>query len=180
MPLEDESISRETDGAFNEEFCKWCYKDGQYVYSDMNELIEVCTANMAKENIPADQARAHLRELLPKLNYWKVYSSLGGEPALSAWKRQVITEINELHIEGMPPVEQLYVLEGSYVNLEYDLPSGEKVRFLRDDITYMGCQLESIFGGDRCFGIIADMGFLLVCTYRENGTDPELVLYKKR
>ena len=72
MPLEDESISRETDGAFNEEFCKWCYKDGQYVYSDMDELIEVCTANMSKENIPADQARAHLRELLPKLNYWKV------------------------------------------------------------------------------------------------------------
>ena len=25
MPLEDTFISKETDGAFNEEYCKWCY-----------------------------------------------------------------------------------------------------------------------------------------------------------
>jgi len=180
MPLEDAFLSRETDGGFNEEYCKWCYVDGKYVYSDMDELIEVCAKNMAEQNIPADQARTYLREMLPRLNYWKTYSSIGGETALSQWKRKVITEINALHIEGMPPVKQLYVLEGSYVNLEYTLPGGEKVRFLDDRATYMGAQLESEFGGDRCFGVIADMGFLLVCTYRENGADPELVLYKKR
>ena len=36
------------------------------------------------------------------------------------------------------------------------------------------------FGGDRCFGIVANMDFLLVCTYEENGENPELVIYKKR
>ena len=30
MPLEDASISKETDGFFNEEYCKWCYADGEY------------------------------------------------------------------------------------------------------------------------------------------------------
>ena len=30
MPLEDSTTSRETDGNFNEEYCKWCYSDGEY------------------------------------------------------------------------------------------------------------------------------------------------------
>ena len=29
-------------------------------------------------------------------------------------------------------------------------------------------------------GIAANMDFLLVCTYEENGKSPELVVYKKR
>lgn len=29
MPLDDESISREPDGSFNEDYCKWCYTDGE-------------------------------------------------------------------------------------------------------------------------------------------------------
>ena len=32
---------------------------------------------------------------------------------------------------------------------------------------------------DRCFGIIANMDFLLVCTYEESGENPELVILKK-
>lgn len=30
MPLEDCDISKEIDGFFNEEYCKWCYADGDY------------------------------------------------------------------------------------------------------------------------------------------------------
>ena len=62
--------------------------------------------------------------------------------------------------------------------MEYTLPNGEKVKFLDDKQTYLGSQLESDFG--RCFGIVANMDFLLVCTYEENGENPELVIYKKR
>ncbi len=53
-------------------------------------------------------------------------------------------------------------------------------KFLDDQTTYLGNQLESEFGGDRCFGVLANMDFILVCTYAKDGTDPELVLYKKR
>lgn len=42
MPLEDGIISKEKDGNFNEDYCKWCYADGEYMYSDMDDLIEVC------------------------------------------------------------------------------------------------------------------------------------------
>ena len=51
--------------------------------------------------------------------------------------------------------------------------------FLDDKQTYLGSQLESEFGG-RCFGIAANMDFLLVCTYEKNGENPALVVYKKR
>ena len=80
----------------------------------------------------------------------------------------------------MPTLESLNALIGSYVNLEYRLPNGAYVKFLDDNVTYLGNQLECEFGGDRCFGIVANMDFILVCTYEENGENPELVIYKKR
>lgn len=58
MPLEDSIISKEKDGALNEEYCKWCYADGTYTYSDMDELIDVCIPHMIKEGFTEEQARA--------------------------------------------------------------------------------------------------------------------------
>ena len=77
-------------------------------------------------------------------------------------------------------MEKLNALVGGYINLPYRLPNGSEVKFLDDGATYLGTQLESEFGGTRCFGIAANMEFILVCTYEENGADPELVVYKKR
>ena len=181
MPLtEDAIISKERDGSFNEEYCKWCYADGTYTYSDMNDLIEVCVHHMANEQFPEDQARAYMKKILPTLDYWKRYEELSDNGEFEAFKKKLVQEINDLHIEGMPKVEKLNALVGSYVNLEYPLPNGIKVKFLNDQTTYLGTQLESEFGGGRCFGILANMDFILICTYLEGGADPELVLYKKR
>ena len=141
MPLEDLTTSREADGNFNEEYCKWCYSGGEYT-----------------------------------LDIWQV----GGKEKLEEFKRQLIDELNTLlSIEGLPRVEGLNVLSGEFINMEYTLPSGEKVKFLDDKKTYLGSQLEVKSGG-RCVGIAANMDFLLICTYGENGEDPELVIYKKR
>ncbi|MBP3300699.1 MAG: helix-turn-helix domain-containing protein [Clostridia bacterium] len=180
MPLEDSSISREKDGIFNEDYCKWCYADGEYMYHDMDDLIEVCVANMASEAFPSEQARAYLKEMLPKLDYWKKYKNLDDGGKFEEFKRKLIDEINALGIEGMPKLEKLSALVGGYVNLEYRLPNGKTVKFLDDNATYLGYQLECEFGGDRCFGIVANMDFILICTYGENGENPELVMYKKR
>lgn len=70
MPLEDGIISREADGSFNEEYCKWCYADGKYVYSSIEELIAMCADHMVSEQFSRAQAEAYLREMLPKLNHW--------------------------------------------------------------------------------------------------------------
>ena len=80
----------------------------------------------------------------------------------------------------MPKLEKLNALVGGYVNLEYRLPNGNHVKFLDDNATYLGNQLECEFGGNRCFGIACNMDFILICTYEENGENPELVIYKKR
>jgi transcriptional regulator with XRE-family HTH domain len=145
MPIDECNLSREKDGLFNEEYCKWCYADGEYT-----------------------------------LDIWKRYAEIGGKEKLEEFKAQLIHEFNTLlHIEGLPKVEHLNVLSGEFINMEYTLPNGEKVKFLDDKQTYLGSQLESGFDG-RCFGIAANMDFLLVCTYEENGENPKLVIYKKR
>lgn len=33
---------------------------------------------------------------------------------------------------------------------------------------------------DRCYGLTADENFLLVCEYGEGGSDPQIVVYKRR
>ena len=115
------------------------------------------------------------------LDVWKRYIDIGSKEKFEEFKAQIIGELNTLlHIEGLPKVEDLNVLPGQFVNLEYTLPNGQKVKFLDDKQTYLGNQLECEFGGDRCFGIVANMDFLLVCAYGENGENPELVAYKKR
>jgi len=181
MPIrEDDIIGRESDGSFNEDYCKWCYADGTYTYSNMDDLIDVCVKNMVNESTDEEQVRSYMKELLPKLDYWKHYEQLGDNGEFEAFKNQLIDEINALRIEGMPKVENLNALVGKYVNLEYPLPSGRSVKFLNDGTTYLGNQLESEFGGDRCFGILANMDFIMVCTYEAEGANPELLLYKKR
>ena len=180
MPLEDENISKEPDGIFNEEYCKWCYADGEYMYHNMDDLIDVCVGNMANEQFTPEQVRAYMKDMLPKLNYWREYKNLDGAEKFEEFKKKLIDEINDLRIEGMPKVEKLNALVGGYVNLEYTLPNGSKVKFLEDGATYLGNQLEYEFGGERCFGIAANMDFILVCTYGAGGEDPELVIYKKR
>ncbi len=180
MLLEDEIIGRNKDGSMNEDYCKWCYADGTYTYSNMDDLIEICVKNMANENFSEEQARTYLKIELPKLDYWKRYEELSDDGQFEEFKKKLIDEINDLHIEGMPKVDKLNALVGSYVNLEYPLPSGMKVKFLNDQTTYLGNQLESEIVDGVCFGVLACMDFILICTYEAEGANPELILYKKR
>lgn len=71
MPLDDSTISKEPDGSFNEEYCKWCYTDGKFVYTSLEELTDFLVGHMSNENWPPEQARAYFEAQLPKLNYWK-------------------------------------------------------------------------------------------------------------
>ena len=180
MPLEDEIIGKNKDGTLNEAYCQWCYADGTYTYSDMDDLIDVCVGHMAKDGFTEEQARAYMKQLLPTLDYWKRYKELSDDGQFEQFKQQLMDEINALRIEGMPKVEKLNALVGKYVNLSYRLPNGKYVQFLDDGTTYLGNQLESAFGGKRCFGVLANMDFILICTYETEGANPELVLYKKR
>ena len=111
------------------------------------------------------------------------YIEIGGKESFESLKKEIINEFNSLNIDGMPKIEELYSLYGDYVNMEYPLPSGEKIKLLDDNEIYLGNQVECIFNDDevkKCFGILANMSFLLVCEYGENGSNPEIIIYKKR
>ena len=71
MPLDDTTMSKETDGSFNEEYCKWCYADGKFVYKNLDELIDFCAEHMANENFTPQEVREYLRMQLSNLKYWK-------------------------------------------------------------------------------------------------------------
>ena len=70
MPLEDEIMSMEKDGSINEEYCKWCYKDGNFTYNDMESLISFCENTMSNETFSKQQVRNYMSNLLPKLKHW--------------------------------------------------------------------------------------------------------------
>ena len=111
------------------------------------------------------------------------YIDIGGMDNYLTFKKQLIDEFNSLNIEGMSKIDELYPLNGSFVNMEYVLPNGNKVKYLNDDEIYLGNQVESIFNDEdnkTCFGIVANTTFLLVCEYGINGEKPEIVLYKRR
>ena len=71
MPLDDSALSKETDGSFNEEYCKWCYTDGIFVYKSLDELIDFLSGHMSNESWSPEQVREYLNGFLPKLNHWK-------------------------------------------------------------------------------------------------------------
>lgn len=110
------------------------------------------------------------------------YILTGDMEKYEEFKNELIDEINALGIEGMEKVTCLYPLVGNFVNLEYPLPSGEKIKFLKNDEMYLGAQVANLFDENKktCFGVIARENFILICTYGENGADPELILYKQR
>lgn len=178
MPLKDEMMSREPDGIINESYCKWCYADGNYTYHNMDDLIDVCVKHMAGDGFTEEQARTYMKGMLPDLEYWKNHKELEDGGKTEKFKKMLIDEFNALGIKGMPKVEKLNALVGGYVNLEYPLPGGMNVKFLDDNATYFGNQIEG--ENDRFFGVIGNADFLLVSTYGKDITEPELVLYKKR
>ena len=71
MPLEDSTISKETNGDFNEDYCKWCYSGGELKYTSKEQLIDFCVKHMATEEWPAEQVRVHMEAVVPKLKHWK-------------------------------------------------------------------------------------------------------------
>lgn len=94
-------------------------------------------------------------------------------------KEQLIAEFNALGIEDMEKVTSLNALKGSFVNLEYTLPGGQTIKFWEDDRIYLGNQMGKKNSG-RCYGLTADEHHLLVCEYGCDGSDAEIVVFKRR
>lgn len=73
MPLnEDAYISKELDGNFNEEYCTWCYNQGEFVYPNKSVLIDFLMEHMPNPTQkPKDQLKQEYDQYLSTLNHWK-------------------------------------------------------------------------------------------------------------
>ena len=73
MPLDDDGmISREKDGFFNEEYCKWCYVDGAFAYETKDSLLDFLMAHMPNpDNMPDAERRALYDQGLSRLKRWQ-------------------------------------------------------------------------------------------------------------
>ena len=73
MPLnEDGMISREPDGFFNEDYCKWCYTDGKYTYPTKEALLDYLIEHMPNpEGLDVENRRSQYDEWLSKLKHWQ-------------------------------------------------------------------------------------------------------------
>ena len=73
MPLnEDSLISRETDGSYNEDYCKWCYTDGAFAYKSKDSLLDYLVSHMPNpDNLPDEDRRNQFDAYLTQLKHWK-------------------------------------------------------------------------------------------------------------
>ena len=55
-------------------------------------------------------------------------------------KEELIQKFNELGIEDMAEVTELNELRGDFINLEYNLPSGQRIKLWDDSKLYYGAE----------------------------------------
>ena len=73
MPLNDDGlISRECDGSYNEDYCKWCYSEGVFAYQSKESLIDYLVRHMPNpEKLDDDERRHQFDAYLSLLKHWK-------------------------------------------------------------------------------------------------------------
>lgn len=182
MPLTNEILGTNADGSKNEDYCIYCYKDGAFTGDfSMEQMVEYCSMFVEEYNkntgqsLTVCQYKDVLRQFYPTLKRWK------GEDANlphanHPMKKAFIEEVNALGIPDLH-IDNLYVLQGSFVNQAYNI-NGNEVKLLDNNASYWGNQVVKNDG--RCYGIACDEHYILVSEYGHDGADPEIVVLKKR
>lgn len=73
MPMTDEQFGTNADGSKNEDYCIYCFKDGEFT-SDMtmDEMMNFCIEKMVEvhQEIDKSEASSMMKEVFPKLKRW--------------------------------------------------------------------------------------------------------------
>ncbi len=184
MPLTDEILGTNADGSKNDEYCIYCYKDGAFTGDfTMEEMVEYCSMFVEEYNkntgkhLTCCEYKEVLRQFYPTLKRWNLPKNQIPH-ANHPMKKVFIEEVNALGIKGLH-IENLFVLQGSFINQEYKL-NGNSVFLLDNNATYWGTQVQKPNSEGRCFGIACDEKYILVSEYGKDGSDPEIVMLKRR
>lgn len=74
MPMENaEMYGINKDGSKNDEYCIYCYPNGEFNNPNetFEEMVETCVPFMMKEGYTEEQARNYLNETLKDLKRWQ-------------------------------------------------------------------------------------------------------------
>ena len=73
MPMEDDSLlSKEKDGSLNEDYCRWCYSEGDFAYRSMEDLVSFLIKAMPNPDGMSDEERRRSYSMhLSTLSHWK-------------------------------------------------------------------------------------------------------------
>ena len=73
MPLTSEDMyATEKDSSVNKDYCKWCYKDGEFVDKvSMEEYIEMCSKFSEQAGMTNEQMKEYCTKVFPTLKRWK-------------------------------------------------------------------------------------------------------------
>ncbi|MBP5707796.1 MAG: zinc ribbon domain-containing protein, partial [Alphaproteobacteria bacterium] len=73
MPMENESLyGTNADGSVNSDYCKYCYKDGEFLQKvTMDEYIEMMVPFASQAGMSGDQMREYCKSVYPTLKRWK-------------------------------------------------------------------------------------------------------------
>lgn len=72
MPInENEQLGTNIDGSKNNDYCKYCYKDGQFIdLVSMEEYIEKCSEFGAQAGMTNKEMKKYCEKLFPTLKRW--------------------------------------------------------------------------------------------------------------
>ena len=73
MPIEsDNQLGTNKDGSLNNDYCKYCYKDGDFIDKvTMEEYIEMCSEYGEQAGMTNEEMKEHCNKVFPTLKRWK-------------------------------------------------------------------------------------------------------------
>ena len=185
MPLGAEIFGTNADGSQNTDYCIYCYKEGAFTGDfTMEEMVQFCAQYVGEynkntgKNLTQEEYKEVLRQLYPNLKRWQLPADKLPK-AENPLKKQFIEEVNALGINGMPKINNLFILQGSFINDTYNV-QGNSIKVLDDKATYWGNQIEKPGCPGHCFGIACGEQYILVSEYEAGGKNAEIIMLKKR
>ena len=73
MPIEsDDQLGTEKDGSLNQDYCTYCYKDGEFIDKvSMEEYIDMCSEFGEQAGMTNEQMKDYCTKVFPTLKRWR-------------------------------------------------------------------------------------------------------------
>lgn len=108
------------------------------------------------------------------------YGGLCGEEWRDMFLRELEKEIADLHMPGLPRIQNWKIARGKDLNMVFFGLDRRAGWFLSLDRMYLHALVPCEFGEGRCYRVAAGMDMILIATCEQDGSWPEVMLYKKR